>query len=463
MRLICRHTAIVTLLCGLSAVTGWSEVARPTAPAPYALTHALALLHPPVTSAPQPQLARVESAEPFGNLINAVTRIGLKSRVLKVSYDQLHEIRLPMVALLWKGCYAGIDTSDPLKIQAWRDEDNRELTDEGLRAAYAGLVLVVSWQEAKLPTRATSGPNLHISWYWHDLGEMVQGRKYTAELILTNAGDSELAIANIRGTCGCTPVKLAKKTLTPGEQTPVTLELNTTGRIGKQDLSFYITSNDPVTPVAKVVLTGEIIAPKKPVYPSIVDFGTVQADATAFRRVTITNADGKAMGISKVTSDNACFVASIASDQQTAPVDQDLIISLTYDAAVGAQQGHVVVRTTDPASPELTIAVSAVVTPGRARKSYQLFLGKIASGHSFSREIEVALPDNRPFAIERIDCPDAALQITAVSTGDRTAARVTVRVTARHPVGPIAEKCQLVVHGIGGEAIPLEIYGQVVK
>jgi len=30
-------------------------------------------------------------------------------------------------------------------------------------------------------------------------------------------------------------------------------------------------------------------------------------------------------------------------------------------------------------------------------------------------------------------------------------------------VGPIAEKCQVVVHGIGGEAIPLEIYGQVVK
>lgn len=94
-----------------------------------------------------------------------------------------------------------------------------------------------------------------------DVGKVAQGTIAERTYEFTNAGGSELVIADVRSTCGCTVGKnWPKHPMKPGEKGTITVSFDSEGRNGAQTKSITIVSN-AVPSTYSLILKAEVIAP----------------------------------------------------------------------------------------------------------------------------------------------------------------------------------------------------------
>lgn len=110
---------------------------------------------------------------------------------------------------------------------------------------------VTSAQVPPVPTdRAPGGdglPRVAIERRIIDLGEVIQGDVVPLSWTVRNTGGSDLVIAKIIATCGCTVLDESKPphTVPPGEAFEIRAEFNSKGRSGPQSKKVKVLTNDP--------------------------------------------------------------------------------------------------------------------------------------------------------------------------------------------------------------------------
>ncbi len=77
----------------------------------------------------------------------------------------------------------------------------------------------------------------------HDFGRIIQGEVVTYSFKFTNTGKSELLIASVSTSCGCTISKFSREPLKPGEQGTIQVTFDSEGRKGFQNKSITVLSN----------------------------------------------------------------------------------------------------------------------------------------------------------------------------------------------------------------------------
>lgn len=87
------------------------------------------------------------------------------------------------------------------------------------------------------------------------------GTKYSTELvnhtfILKNTGDSTTDIIDVKPNCGCVVVEPSARTLAPGEQTKIVLEMSLAERDGPQKKRILVITNDPDEPRLNLHIKG---------------------------------------------------------------------------------------------------------------------------------------------------------------------------------------------------------------
>lgn len=106
-------------------------------------------------------------------------------------------------------------------------------------------------QKAKAPKAVYSATS-------YDYGTITEGDKATYDYILTNEGKSELVIRKSKASCGCTASQPEKMKLAPGESTKIKVTFDSSGKPGKQSKDVTVVTNDPVNPVTKLKIAGEV-------------------------------------------------------------------------------------------------------------------------------------------------------------------------------------------------------------
>jgi len=91
-----------------------------------------------------------------------------------------------------------------------------------------------------------NAPKITIDNKTFDFSEIKQGVKVEHEFALTNSGKTDLHIRKIRASCGCTAVNPEKNVIKPGESTTLKVTFNSAGKIGNQNKSITLITNDPV-------------------------------------------------------------------------------------------------------------------------------------------------------------------------------------------------------------------------
>lgn len=86
-------------------------------------------------------------------------------------------------------------------------------------------------------------PVITFSETQHDFGKIIEGESVSIEFAFTNTGKSDLIIAEVTSSCGCTIPSYSKIPIRPGEKGTIKVAFNSTGRKGYQSKNVIVVSN----------------------------------------------------------------------------------------------------------------------------------------------------------------------------------------------------------------------------
>ena len=104
-----------------------------------------------------------------------------------------------------------------------------------------------------------SNPKIYFPEITHDFGKVENGKVVDYNFKIVNQGSSVLNIKDIQTSCGCTAALVSSKSIKPGEDGTVKVQLNTKGHTGKMVRTVTIKSNDPKQPTSTLTIFAEVV------------------------------------------------------------------------------------------------------------------------------------------------------------------------------------------------------------
>jgi len=94
-----------------------------------------------------------------------------------------------------------------------------------------------------------------------NFGKMQQKTSVEHDFIFTNTGKSDLEIRKIKSSCGCTAVSPKEKIIKAGQTSSIKAIFSSGTRVGRQNKSITVITNDPKLSTVVLRVTGEVEAP----------------------------------------------------------------------------------------------------------------------------------------------------------------------------------------------------------
>ena len=91
-----------------------------------------------------------------------------------------------------------------------------------------------------------NAPKIAFSESTFEFQQIKQGEKVEHVFTITNNGKSDLIIRKVKASCGCTAVSPEDRVIAAGASTTMKVIFNSAGKVGKQNKTITVISNDPV-------------------------------------------------------------------------------------------------------------------------------------------------------------------------------------------------------------------------
>ena len=104
-----------------------------------------------------------------------------------------------------------------------------------------------------------NAPKLNVDNTEFKFGKIKQGENVEHTYVLTNSGKSDLVIRKVKASCGCTAVQPEKKVIPPGESVNIKTVFKSAGKVGNQNKTVTIITNDPNKSKMILWVKGEVV------------------------------------------------------------------------------------------------------------------------------------------------------------------------------------------------------------
>ncbi len=197
----------------------------------------------------------------------------------------------------------------------------------------------------------------------HDFGAVEQGSPVEHAFALKNTGRTLVRIEGTQASCDCTVAASDGQVLPPGEITWVRVRLDTTALAGRTTKTVLVRTSDVRTPLVQVALAGVVLTDLL-VSPTPVYLGGVYRGDPVRRELVV--GPGRPVPPGKPAAQPAYTVSSVESDSpilRTSVVAGDkpgelkVIVELDDEAPLGRFTDHVIIHTTSPRQPVITVPV----------------------------------------------------------------------------------------------------------
>jgi hypothetical protein len=127
-----------------------------------------------------------------------------------------------------------------------------------LTASYCGNGTNNSVLHSGLNPSDTTSAVIIFKEYEHNFGKVKEGEKIAYVFTFENKGTSDLVVASVTTTCGCTVPKYNTKPVPPASDGNLEVVFDTSGRNGMQTKTITVKSNAS-TPVVLLKITAEVV------------------------------------------------------------------------------------------------------------------------------------------------------------------------------------------------------------
>ncbi|MEZ5069825.1 MAG: DUF1573 domain-containing protein [Bacteroidales bacterium] len=140
--------------------------------------------------------------------------------------------------------------------------DRMGLKINGVSERNYALVVSANIEEdfaALSPQQLANAPVLQVDNPEFQFGTIKQGEDVEHTYILSNNGKSNLLIRSVKASCGCTAVQPEKNMVAPGESVKIKTVFRSAGKMGSQNRTVTIITNDPKQSKMILWVKGEVV------------------------------------------------------------------------------------------------------------------------------------------------------------------------------------------------------------
>ncbi len=365
-------------------------------------------------------------------LTKAVEAKGLHAAGMKMSIDELTETGVPAIALLWQNHFV-VAKSDAQGLQVTDYSAGPQvISPDVFRAKYSGFALLISKDESVFPKPQPNGPDLRFDGYDFNFGVIEEGKQAGHTFAYDNRGNEELVISGADTTCGCTQVFFSnERRVPPGGKGELVAAFDSTGRNGVQTQIIYVRSNDPITPVVQLQVSGVAKPVHLPVSVKSVDFGATKKHSGAAQEFAINDPGDGSLVVKGITSGSKYVKASVTQ------ADGQYLVKVTLlpGAPMGAFKSMVKVSSNHPRDPVVEIPVTAEVVGDIDMFPHQFFLGLLKKGQIVSKTVTLSTTSDEPLKIEKIDNPCEYVIVKATPEVQGKSYNITATLKGTAPLG----------------------------
>lgn len=142
--------------------------------------------------------------------------------------------------------------------------DRVDITLDGTNNAANRLTVSATIQEdfgRLTPEQKANAPAIAFDNNTFNFESIAQGETAEHVFTISNNGKSDLYIRKIKASCGCTAVQPEKDVIPAGESTTMKVVFNSRGKVGKQNKTITVISNDPKHPRTILWVKGVVDQP----------------------------------------------------------------------------------------------------------------------------------------------------------------------------------------------------------
>jgi hypothetical protein len=309
----------------------------------------------------------------------------------------------------------------------------------------------------------------------HDFGTVPRGAQLKHRFLIKNIYKVPLEITNIRVSCGCVTLKpqgateyvktlTAPVTIQPNQQT--FLDINMDARIfsGPKTVSIYVTVGPQF--VSTATLQVSAVARQDVVFnPGTVDFGIVQAGQAPTQILDVEYSGNLPWRIDEVVKNSSApFQVKVEELYRQEPrfrqagrVGYRFNVTLKANAPPGAFKQEIILKTNDPNSPTLTVAVEGTVQASLTVAPSIVQFGAIKVGDKVEKRV-IVRGGARPFRILGVDGLEGGLSVE-VQNEARTSHTLTIRCEPKD-AGEL-RKLLLIRTDLDRESVTITVEGSV--
>jgi Abnormal spindle-like microcephaly-assoc'd, ASPM-SPD-2-Hydin/Protein of unknown function (DUF1573) len=264
-------------------------------------------------------------------------------------------------------------------------------------------------------------PKILLSTNTVDFGTVGVGSQGTANVVVSNAGGSDLTLSviNINGLTFAETGVSTPKTIAAGQAAALSVSFRPTAA-GSELGSIVISSNDPSQPAATISLTGTGSAapvPQLSANTSSLTFNNVASGASATQQVTLSNTGNGPAQISAISVAGAGFSVSGVSAPSTLNASQTEPLTVKFNpVTTGPCSGTLTVVSNANGSP-LKIALSGTgVQAGLSVAPSSFDFGSVVDGQTKSQAVSLTNTGSAPLTIAQVAVSGSGYSAMGLST-----------------------------------------------
>jgi copper(I)-binding protein len=202
----------------------------------------------------------------------------------------------------------------------------------------------------------SAAPQIYVQQPSHNFGTLIQGKKLDHSFTIKNNGDAPLKISHIRPACGCTAVNASSPVVNPGKTSEIKISFNSASFFGNVSKTVAVESNDPVTPLLTLTLTGNIVE-EVSVKPKQLNLGQVKPEVAAANFITVENRSNKPLKLTSVKSPMPQLVIKTDKTQIKPGESARISVTVTPRQEDRMLSGYITISTDNPDKQEIMVPV----------------------------------------------------------------------------------------------------------
>ena len=274
----------------------------------------------------------------------------------------------------------------------------------------------------------------------HDFGSVPRGAKAEFAFVVTNIYQSDVHIASVRSSCGCTTpyVENDKRTLKTYEQSAIIAHLNSDTHVGQRVATLTVTFDQPYFAEVQLQIRA-LVHTDILMEPASFQFGAVQQGKASEARVRLYRADFPTWQISpdlRLSNPNLQGEAVLLT-RQGSQVWYDLKVRLAPTTSPGYFSDRAMLTTNDPGMGQIFVQVEGQVQSSVVVSPTDRFLGVVHAGQKVNMPLVVR--GDKPFRIKAITGDKASFEIPAPPSDAKLFHVVPVTFVAGAEIGKVVK------------------------